>query len=200
MPAMLTTLLFSLLTVTSADAAVTFDLNCMIAEKDEGGMLNSAEHCARVDGDTLVFRSGLLGQMDFDAGGLSPVFTNRSWYWVRPDGKSAAVITYDNMADDFEDGLTRGPWSGGMAYYDTQLNRVLATPYEWVDRYSAGLAVVCEGCRKTFTPDGEHSFMSGGEWGAIDRQGRLVLPLRPDAASLMREVEAARAAAPTSAR
>ncbi|MGH8818869.1 MAG: WG repeat-containing protein [Achromobacter pestifer] len=195
---MLSTLLFSLLAAVPAGTAA-FDLNCHYAQKDEGGMIESAEHCARLAEDTLVFRPEVLRLMDYNADGLSPVFVNRSWHWVRPDGKSAAVLTYDNFADDFEAGLTRGPWSGGMAYYDTQLNRVLATPYEWVDRFSGGLAVVCEGCRKMLTPDGEHSFMSGGEWGAIDRQGRLVLPLRPDAASLLREVEAARAAAPSTA-
>ena len=180
---MLTTLLFSLLAAAPGGGA-TFDLPCHYAQKDAGGMIESAEHCARVEGDGLVFQPDILRVMDFNADGLSPVFAHRSWHWVRPDGKSVPVLTYDNFADDFEAGLTRGPWSGGMAYYDTDLNRVLTTPFEWVDRYSGGLAVVCEGCRKTFTPDGEHSFMSGGEWGAIDRQGRLVLPLRPDAASL----------------
>ena len=196
---MLMTLLFSLLAAVPADAAA-FDLSCYYAQKDTGGMMESAEHCARLDDDTVVFRPEVLRLMDYNADGLSPVFVNRSWHWVLHDGKSVAVLTYDNLADNFAAGLTRGPWSGGMAYYDTQLHRVLATPYEWVDRFSSGLAVVCEGCREMLTQDGEHSFMSGGEWGAIDRQGRLVLPLRPNAASLLREVEAARAGASTGAR
>ncbi|MBB1595418.1 hypothetical protein [Achromobacter sp. UMC46] len=191
---MLTTLLFSLLAAVPGNAAA-FDLDCYYARKGTGGMLESAQQCARMNDDALVIRPEILQSMDFNGDGLSPLFTRRSWHWVRPDGKSVPVLTYDNSADDFEAGLTRGPWSGGMAYYDTALDRVLATPYEWVDRFSGGLAIVCEGCRKAFTQDGEHSFMSGGEWGAIDRQGRLALPLRPDAASLMREVEAARAAA-----
>ncbi len=187
------------------DAAATrssssHDLQCLYAARQEGGMLEPTDQCARVEGDTVVFAADVLGRMDFNEDGLSPVFTHGSWRWVRPDGKSVAVVTYDNFADDFEDGLTRGPWSGGMAYYDTQLKRVLATPYEWVDRYSGGLAVVCEGCRKAHTPDGEHSYMTGGQWGAIDRQGKLSLPLRPDAASLYREVEAARAAAASTGR
>lgn len=196
---MLTTLLFSLLAAVPGNAA-SFDLTCYYARKDTGGMLESAEQCARLDGDALVLRPEILRSMDFNLDGLSPLLAHQSWHWVRPDGKSVPVLTYDNSADDFEAGLTRGPWSGGMAYYDTALNRVLATPYEWVDRFSGGLAVVCEGCRKAFTPDGEHSFMTGGEWGAIDRQGTLVLPLRPDAASLLREVEAARAASAPTAR
>lgn len=212
---MLKTLLFTLLAALPAaalaanavdaasaptDAASTrssssHDQQCLYAARQEGGMLEPADQCARVEGDAVVFAADVLGRMDFNEDGLSPVFTQGSWRWVRPDGKSVAVVTFDNFADDFEDGLTRGPWSGGMAYYDTRLNRVLATPYEWVDRYSGGLAVVCEGCRTARTPDGEHSYMTGGQWGAIDRQGKLALPLRPDAASLLSEVEAARAAA-----
>ncbi|MDH0737172.1 WG repeat-containing protein [Achromobacter spanius] len=184
----------------STRSSSSHDLQCLYAAKQDGGMLEPADQCARVEGDTVVFAADVLGRMDFNEDGLSPVFTHGSWRWVRPDGKSVAVVTFDNFADDFEDGLTRGPWMGGMAYYDKQLNRVLATDYEWVDRYSGGLAVVCEGCRKTHTPDGEHSYMTGGQWGAIDRQGKLALPLRPDAASLMREVEAARAAAASTGR
>jgi len=184
----------------STNSSSSYDLQCLYAARQEGGMLEPVDQCARVEGDTLVFAADVLGRMDFNEDGLSPVFTHGSWRWARPDGKSVAVVTFDNFADDFEDGLTRGPWSGGMAYYDTQLKRVLATPYEWVDRYSGGLAVVCEGCRKAHTPDGEHSYMTGGQWGAIDRQGKLALPLRPDAASLLSEVEAARAAAESTGR
>ena len=184
----------------SPNSSSPYDLQCLYAARQDGGMLEPADQCARVEDDTVVFAADVLGRMDFNEDGLSPVFTHGSWRWVRPDGKSVAVVTFDNFADDFDGGLTRGPWSGGMAYYDTQLNRVLATPYEWVDRYSGGLAVVCEGCRKAVTPDGEHSFMTGGQWGAIDRQGELALPLRPDAASLMREVEAAREATASTVR
>lgn len=194
---MLKTLLLTLLAALpaaalAANSSPSHDLQCLYAAKQADGMLETNLHCARVEGDTVVFAPDALHRMAFNADGLSPVFTHGSWHWVRADGKAAAVVTYDNFADDFEGGLTRGPWSGGMAFYDTQLNRVLATPYEWVDRYSGGLAVVCEGCRKAHTPDGEHSYMTGGQWGAIDRQGNLALPLRPDAASLLREVEAAR--------
>lgn len=194
---MLKTLLLTLLAALpaaalAANSSPSHDLQCLYAAKQADGMLETNLHCARVEGDTVVFAPDALHRMAFNADGLSPVFTHGSWHWVRADGKAAAVVTYDNFADDFEGGLTRGPWSGGMAFYDTQLNRVLATPYEWVDRYSGGLAVVCEGCRKAHTPDDEHSFMTGGQWGAIDRQGKLALPLRPDAASLYREVEAAR--------
>ncbi|QYJ20948.1 hypothetical protein KYT87_25565 [Achromobacter sp. ES-001] len=198
---MLTTLLLALLAAApaapAADPVSSYPLQCLYAAKHEGGSLESQDHCARVDGDTLTFAAQALARMDFNADGLSPAYTHGSWRWVRPDGKSVAVVTYDNFADDFEDGLTRGPWSGGMAYYDAQLNRVITTPYDWVDRFEGGLAVVCQGCRKVPAAGGEHYYMAGGQWGAIDRQGRVVMPLRHEAASLMQDVEAARAGADT---
>ena len=161
----------------AARLATAFDLSCMFADRNEGGGLEAADACARVDGDTLVLRPEMLTRMDFSVDGLSPMFTNRSWHWVRPDGYAVPVVTYDNMADDFVEGLARGPWQGGMAYYDMQLNRVLALPYDWVDQFEHGVARVCKGCWRQTTPDGEHWFMTGGQWGAIDRQGRLVEPL-----------------------
>jgi hypothetical protein len=77
-----------------------------------------------------------------------------------------------------------------MAYYDKQLNLALATSYAWAEPFSGGLAAVCSHC--VGVPDGEHSVMVGGDWGAIDRKGALALPLRRDAASLRSDLEAAR--------
>lgn len=73
---MLTTLLFSLLAAVPGGAA--FDLSCQYVQKDANGMMESAEHCARLDGDALQFRPDMLRLMDFNADGLSPVFANRS--------------------------------------------------------------------------------------------------------------------------
>ena len=193
---MLIAALLSSLALASGNAA-DYDLPCFYADKLAGGSLEHVEHCARATGDAVEFRPAVLSRMDFGGDGLSPATANGSWHWVRPDGRAVAVLTYDNGADDFEEGLTRGRWSGGMAYYDRQLNRVLATPYDWADRFEGGIAAVCKGCRTERTPDGEHSYVVGGEWGAIDRQGRLVLPLRADAVSLRGEVESARARAAT---
>ncbi|PTX04419.1 hypothetical protein DBL07_10965 [Achromobacter mucicolens] len=169
--------------------AVDYDLACFFADRQAQGSLEHVEHCARATKDSVEFRPAVLARMDFSDDGLSPATANGSWHWVRPDGHAVAVVTFDNSADDFEEGLTRGPWAGGMAYYDRHLNRVLATPYDWVDRFEGGLAAVCKGCRIERTRDGEHSFVTGGEWGAIDRQGRLALPMRPDATSLRAQMQ-----------
>lgn len=186
---MLIAALLTSLALTSGHA-VEYDLACFFADRQAQGSLEHVEHCARATNDSVEFRPAVLARMDFGADGLSPATANGSWHWVRPDGRAVAVVTFDNSADDFEEGLTRGPWAGGMAYYDKQLNRVLATPYDWVDRFEGGLAAVCKGCRIERTRDGEHSVVTGGEWGAIDRQGRLALPMRPDATSLRAQMQA----------
>ena len=45
-------------------------------------MLEPADQCARVEGDTVVFAADVLGRMDFNEDGLSPVFAHGSWRWV----------------------------------------------------------------------------------------------------------------------
>ncbi|RBL80767.1 hypothetical protein DDE05_49070 [Streptomyces cavourensis] len=189
---MLTTLLFSLLAhapVTASD----FDLSCLAAARGTGGMMETTAHCARRDGSQLSFNPAVLGQLEYDADGLSAVAVGGGWSWVRADGASAQVIPFDNGPDDFVDGLARGRRAGGaMIYIDKRLDVALATPYTWVEPFADGIAAVCARCR--FEPDasGEHQVVVGGEWGAIDRAGKLVLPLRADAASLRRELDAAR--------
>lgn len=194
---MLTTLLISLLALAPVPVqeapAAAFDLKCLQATQGTGGELAFTEHCARRETGGLRFNPAVLRHMEFDADGLSAVAVD-GWSWVRADGASAPVITFDNGPDDFVAGLARGRQAdGAMVYYDKRLDVALATPYTWVEPFIGGLAVVCARCR--FEPDasGEHQVVAGGQWGAIDRAGKLVLPLRDDAASLRQDLAAARA-------
>lgn len=169
--------------------AAAFELSCFYADKTDEGAFGHAEQCAREDGGGFVFNPEILRRMQFGADGLAPAAV-AGWRWVRPDGRSVSVITYDNGPDEFEEGLARGRRPEGMAYYDKQLDLALATSYAWAEPFSGGLAAVCSYC--VSVQDGEHSVMVGGDWGAIDRKGVLALPLRPDAASLRSDLEAAR--------
>ncbi len=193
---MLTPVLIALLALAPVPApapAAAFDLKCLHARQGTGGELEFAPHCARREAGRLRFNPAVLRQMAFDADGLSAVAVD-GWSWVRADGVSAPVITFDNGPDEFVAGLVRGRQAdGAMVYYDKRLDVALATPYTWVEPFIGGLAAVCARCR--FEPDasGEHLAAVGGQWGAIDRGGRLVLPLRDDAASLRRDLDAARA-------
>jgi len=189
---MLTTLLFSLLAHAPL-AASDFDLTCLSAARGAGGMMESTAHCARREAGRITFNPALLRQLEYGADGLGAVALDGGWAWVRADGASAQVITFDNGPDDFVDGLARGRRpDGSMVYIDKRLDVALATPYTWIEPFIGGTAVVCSRCR--FEPDasGEHHQVVGGEWGAIDRAGKLVLPWRADAASLRQDLDAAR--------
>ncbi len=186
---MLITALLTTLVLASGNAAA-FELSCIYSDKTDEGVFDIVEHCAREENGGIVFNPEILRRMQFGDDGLTPAGVGEAWRWVRPDGRSVPVITYDNGPDEFEEGLARGRRPEGMAYYDKQLNLALATSYAWAEPFSGGLAAVCSRC--VIVPEGEHSVVVGGDWGAIDRKGALVLPLRPDAASLRSELEAAR--------
>ncbi|MGE8686389.1 MAG: hypothetical protein ACN6PJ_04580 [Achromobacter sp.] len=186
---MLISALLTTLALATGNASA-FDLWCFYADKTADGVFERVEHCAREEGGAIVFNPEYLRRMQFGGDGLAPAGLPSGWRWVRPDGRSVSVLTYDNGPDEFEEGLARGRRPEGMAYYDRRLNLALATSYAWAEPFSGGLAAVCTRC--VIVPEGEHSMVVGGDWGAIDRQGRLALPLRPDAESLRRELKAAR--------
>lgn len=172
-------------------AAPVFDTACLAAVRPAPDELTEVPHCAAVVQGVPRWNPAVLRRFVFDARGLAGVaLAGEGWRWVRPDARSAPVLTYDNGPDEFVSGLARGMLNGGIAYYDRRLGLALATPYEWAEPFEDGLAVVCQGCAPR--AHGEHTLMAGGKWGAIDRSGRLVVPLRDDAASARREAQAAR--------
>lgn len=188
---LMTTMLSTL--VLAAAAPAGFDLSCSYAGRAHGGELERTEHCARRDRAAMVFAPEALRDMQFDKDGLSAVAVGDGWRWVRANGVSIAVITFDNGPDEFVHGLTRGRSpDGAMSYYDMRLRPVLSTPYAWVEPFINGLAAVCEHCRIETASDGEHHILVGGRWGAIDRSGKLALGMRDDAESLRRDLQEAR--------
>lgn len=61
----------------------------------------------------------------------------------------------------------------------------IRAPYTFGFPFENGRADVCTGCVSVSVDGGEHSYMQGGQWGVIDRQGREIVPLteRPEALS-----------------
>ncbi len=99
------------------------------------------------------------------------------WYYVRPDGSSLRVITFDNGADSWAEGLVRSVRDRKMVYLNEAFEEVIPPRYDWGWPFENGRALVCRGCRKG-DPDGEHTPMVGGSWGYIDRSGIEVVPVR----------------------
>ena len=50
--------------------------------------------------------------------------------------------------------------------------------------YKDGLLIVCQGCVSLRVNDSEYPEMVGGNWGCIDRKGRVVVPVVYEKADL----------------
>lgn len=156
----------------------TADLPCTYLSKSQQE-LHQVQACASLKNGQPVLDSAVLSDLLFDAAedGLAQVHVNKVWHWVRPDGDMRAVLTFDNGADPFSEGLTRGPGTKGVAYYDRRLQQALDLPYAWGMPFQDGYALVCADCEASMAT-GEHRELAGQTWGVIDRAGKEVVAPR----------------------
>lgn len=119
-----------------------------------------------------------LKRMKFSKDRLAQVIVpDKGWYYVKPNGKSLSVITFDNGADYFAQGLARSKINGKIAYFDVSFRQVIPPKYDWGWPFEGGKALVCNGCRETPRDSDGHSLMVGGQWGFIDRSGKEIVPV-----------------------
>ena len=162
-------------------AAVVFD--CWEPER-------TFKQCAATgtDGRPRLKRS-YLGRLRYDRDGLASVMLfngtdtrKYQWYYVRRGVIPVPVESMDNGPDYFEDGLARARVGGKIGYINRKLNLVIPATYDGAYPFRDGVAVVCTACTieydRTVT-EGERSWYAGGQWGRIDRRGRVVSPFRP---------------------
>ncbi len=140
--------------------------------------LDTFADCAVREGGEVRIARQHLEALDFDADGLATMWIDGQWYYLRPDGTRAPVVTWDNGPDYFSEGLARTLVDGKIAYIDRSLAVVLPPRYDFGWPFEDGLAQVCTGCRREQRPGDEHTAMVGGAWGYIDRAGTEVVPVR----------------------
>jgi hypothetical protein len=136
--------------------------------------------CTRVDasGQRWV-KAEHLRALSSDKYGITAVWIegSKGFYYVGRDGHMVPVVIYDNGPDDFVEGRARTQIGGKIGYIDRTLRVVIAPRYDWGFPFEHGKAVVCSGCERK--RDGsEYWFMEGGMWGAVDRDGREIVPLQ----------------------
>jgi hypothetical protein len=148
-------------------------LPCTYAFNDDIGTF---AHCARLDrAGRMSARPFHRRRLGFDRHGLANIYVD-GWYYVRRDGRTAPVMTMDNAAEGFSDGLARSQRRGKIGYIDQRLGLAIARRYDGAYPFARGVATVCIGCRVKMT--GEYGSYVGGRWGCIDRRGVLVGPMR----------------------
>jgi hypothetical protein len=106
----------------------------------------------------------------FERGGLASVSFGGWFYLFDRKGRSAPVMTLDNWAEGFSDGLARSERGGKIGYIDRTLRLVIPARYDGALPFSHGVAAVCRGC--TVDRSDEHWSYEGGQWFCIDRGGR----------------------------
>ncbi|BAM87092.1 hypothetical protein S58_10810 [Bradyrhizobium oligotrophicum S58] len=148
---------------------------------------STVKGCA-VAGDDGQFRvtPSFRASLQFDRNGLAVVLVlGRSkgeagrWFYVKRDGAMAAVMAYDNGAEEFTDGRARSPVGAKIGYIDRSLRLVIPPTYDGAYPFEKGVAVVCLGC--SLVSEGGHSWYEGGTWGCIDPDGKPVVAFRPRA-------------------
>ena len=109
---------------------------------------------------------------------VAGVATDEGWIFIDRTGrKLAKAFVLDNAADDFVEDRARIVTDDGHYGFIASTGRVLEDPtWSFVERFSGGLAAVCEGCVRE--QDGEHFTMKGGKWGYVDATGKVVVPPR----------------------
>jgi hypothetical protein len=120
----------------------------------------------------LRYRDGLASVLLFNETDKQ----NAQWFYVRRGVIPMPVEKMDNGPDYFEDGLARSRVGGKIGYIDRKLNLMIPATYDGAYPFRDGVAVVCTAC--TIAGDGEHSWYVDGQWGRIDRRGRVVSPFR----------------------
>lgn len=166
-------MLFALLLIVTPVQAAPFDVECVYTSRSQKELVEAAD-CAR-RGGTLDFNPARVRDFAFKHG-LSDVNVGGQWHYVRRDGRSQPVMTFENWADEFHDNRARSEADGKIGYVDHRLRLVLPRFYDGAFPFDRGRALVCFGC--TRQSDGEHSFYTGGEWTCIDPRGRELQPRR----------------------
>jgi WG containing repeat len=157
--------------------ASDFPIACTYVENQPTAELESHAGCAARVGGLWRISDEHLAKMSYTTRGLASVLIDERWYYVKPDGDLLQVVTFDNGADYFSEGLTRSVVRGKIAYFDSKFLRVIPPKYDWGWPFEARRALVCIGCKPGKSDEDGHGSVDGGRWGFIDKSGKEIVPV-----------------------
>jgi hypothetical protein len=136
------------------------------------------ENCTVIIKGEPIFKKEHLNRISFDDHDLASTLIGDQHYYIRANGRMLPVVTFDNWADDFSEGLTRSLVNGKIAYYDRHFNQVIGPKYDWGWPFENGRALVCKGCKIQPPDEYGHTPVTGGFWGYINQKGEEIVPVR----------------------
>ena len=156
-------------------------------EYPHGDMLNFP-NCGKLVNGELQLTKKHLENMCLKKGsesdfGLTTVYANYpDVFYVTKEGKTQRMYLSDMGADNFQDRLARYLNSEDkMGFVNSKLEFVVPAKYDYATSFKNGVAIVSNGSHSekvSDNPEEEHSHMVGGLWGAIDKKGTVVVPLK----------------------
>jgi len=140
-----------------------------------------------IDRDTFKLNNNTIGKLDFSDRGLASIIYGDRIFYVSKQGKVARTIFFDNGADYFVEGMARTMANGKIGYIDDKLDVVIRPQYDFAFPFNNGVAIVCNACKSELV--GEHRVVTGGQWGVINKAGKVVVPLKYDHNGLLEDAD-----------
>ena len=153
-------------------------IECTYTANDPMAELQSYRDCAQVISGKLAILPEHLKKIHFGPDGLATIRVSEQIYYIKPNGDLLPVITYDNWADTFSEGLTRSRVNGKVAFFNADFRQVIPPKYDWAWPFEVGRALVCNVCSAALPDIDGHTSISGGRWGYINQQGGEVVPVK----------------------
>lgn len=117
----------------------------------------------------------------FNKYGIADVKTKELFGWVKIDKSGKVLATsyfFDNGPDYYVSGLSRFVQNNKIGFINKRGHPVVPAEYDWANSFSYNfpITVVAKGCKPVKFSEYEE-VMKGGKWGAVDRHGKVIIPL-----------------------
>jgi len=155
----------------------------MLTFPDCGKLVNGELQLSKKHLQNMSFKKGSETEFGLTTVYISyPSFDYPHVFYVTKKGKTQQMYFYDLGADYFEDGLARYLNSENkMGFVNSKLKVIISAKYDYATFFKNGVAIVSNGSHRekiSDFEDEEHTRMIGGVWGAIDKKGTVIVPLK----------------------
>jgi len=126
--------------------------------------------------DRVVIDAQYPAAMEFSEFGIAAVADSSGWTYIDTQGNMLIrPFIYDNGPDYFSEGLSRFIENEKIGFFNESGHVVIEAQWDFAYPFQDGRAAVCNGC--PFTMNREHDSITGGDWGYIDKTGKIIIPI-----------------------
>lgn len=176
-----------LLIIFSFDCNANENISCAYPSAPSSIMREDDNCGIMTDDDLLIINDNIVEAINWSKYGLECVYVygtdgKNGWYIVNQSGEGRITSFWsDNTCAPFSEGLVVGLSNGTIIYYNQIIEIAKRTEYVWASNFKGGYSKVCIGnLIKKYSVKKERHLYSGGQCGYIDRNFKVVVPLKYD--------------------